>query len=106
MTEDQPIGYKLILTYDVNGETLNDYHRFIMGKYIPTMQNLGMQIREAWHTAYGSAPNRLLTFVCEERHVVNDLMKNSIWLDLNEELENYVEGLTYKVVRYRDQFQM
>jgi len=103
---DKPAGLKLLLSYEVNPESLQDYRQFVMQRYIPAMQMMGFQVSEAWHTAYGDAPNRLIGFVCEDRHTVSDLLENEIWQGLNAQLEQYVTDFNYKVVPYRGIFQI
>ena len=99
-------GMKLLMEYDVNQDTLQDYYQFIMGQYVPALQSMGLQMSEAWHTAYGTAPNRLIGFVCGGRQTMDRLLDSDLWLDLNNELEKYVSDLRFKVVPYRGGFQL
>ena len=99
-------GMKLLMEYDVNQDTLQDYYQFIMGQYVPALQSMGLQMSEAWHTAYGTAPNRLIGFVCGDRQTIDRLLDSDLWLDLNNELEKYVSDLLFKVVPYRGGFQL
>jgi len=99
-------GMKLLMEYDVNQDTVQDYYQFIMGQYVPALQSMGLQMSEAWHTAYGTAPNRLIGFVCGDRQTMNRLLDSDLWLDLNNELEKYVSDLRFKVVPYRGGFQL
>ncbi len=104
---DEPtIGLKLLLSYEVNTENLQDYYQFVMGSYIPSMQAMGLQMSEAWHTAYGNVPNRLIGFVCDNQETVNELLKNEAWFTLNEQLEQFVTDFSYKVIPYRGGFQI
>ena len=100
------IGLKLLLEYHVNQDTLQEYYQFIMGQYVPALQSMGLQMSEAWHTAYGAAPNRLVGFVCGDRPTMDRLLDSDLWLDLNNELEKYVSDLRYKVVPYRGGVQL
>ncbi len=99
-------GLKLLLEYDVNQDTLQEYYQFVMGQYVPALQSMGFQMSEAWHTAYGHAPNRLIGFVCSDKETMDRLLDSDIWSDLNDELEKYVSALNYKVVPYRGGFQI
>ena len=99
-------GLKLLMEYDVNQETLQEYYQFVMGQYVPALQSMGLQMSEAWHTAYGSAPNRLIGFVCNDPQTMNRLLDSDLWVDLNAELEKVVSDLRYKVVPYRGGFQL
>ncbi len=99
-------GLKLLMEYDVLQDTLQDYYQFIMGQYVPALQSMGLQMSEAWHTAYGEAPNRLIGFVCGDQQTMDRLLDSDLWRDLNTELAKYVSDLRYKVVPYRGGFQL
>ena len=98
-------GYKLLLSYDVNPERMQDYYRFMLGRYVPVMQAMGLEMSDAWHTAYGDLPNRLIAFVTADRQTVDDLLENQTWAALNEELQQLVNDFEYKVIPYREGFQ-
>lgn len=97
--------YKLLLSYDVRKEHMQEYYRFMLGRYVPTMQAMGLEMSEAWHTAYGDFPDRLVGFVARERQTVDELLENDSWRSLNEELQRFVTNLEYKLVPYREGFQ-
>ncbi len=99
-------GLKLLLEYDVNQDTLQEYYQFVMGQYVPTLQSMGLQMSEAWHTAYGDAPNRLLGFVCGDQQTMDNLLISDAWVDLNDQLEKYVTDFHYKIIPYRGGFQI
>lgn len=105
--QDEPvIGIKLLLSYDVNPETLQEYYQFVMGNYLPAMQQLGLQMTEAWHTAYGDAPNRLIGFVTPDRDTMQTVLQSDAWADLNSKLNEFVTDFSYKVIPYRGGFQI
>ena len=54
---------KLLLSYDVKPDQLQEYYQFVLGRYIPQVQAMGLEVSEAWHTGYGNWPNRLIGFV-------------------------------------------
>jgi hypothetical protein len=99
-------GYKLLLSYDVSGEQLQEYYRFVLGRYVPIMQAMGLEMSDAWHTAYGNFPNRLIGFVARDKETLQGILDNESWLSLNEELQQFVSDFNYKVVRYREGFQI
>lgn len=99
-------GYKLLLRYDVQSESLQEYYKFMMEEYLQQMQAMGFQMSEAWHTAYGEVPNRLIGFVCSERQTLDELFDSERWRQLNEELDGYVTNFSYKVIPYRSGFQL
>lgn len=105
MDEQYP-GLKLLLSYDVRGELIQEYRQFVLQRYIPEMQGMGFQVSEAWHTAYGDVPNRLLGFVCRDRATLDDMLESETWLTLNDQLAEYVTDFSYKAVPYRGIFQL
>lgn len=98
-------GIKLLLNYEVREEKLQAYYEFIMGRYLPALQSLGFQMSDAWHTAYGEAPNRMIGFVCKDEETMSDLLNNEMWGTLNEQLEEFVIDFDYKFIPYRGGFQ-
>src|SRR5690606_23176145 len=98
-------GYKLLLSYDVSVENMQEYYHFVLARYVPVMQALGLEMRDAWQTAYGSFPNRLIGFVTRDSAPMEHLLDNETWAALNEELSRHVSDIDYKVVRYREGFQ-
>mgnify|MGYP003573559918 FL=1 len=103
---DEPTGLKLLLSYHVGQENQQDYHKFVMGQYLPTLQSMGFQMSEAWHMAYGDAPNRLIGLVCSDEDSMNMLLSSDEWESLNEQLEEFVSDLDYKFIPYRGGFQL
>jgi hypothetical protein len=105
MMDEQPVGYKLLLSYEVKPELMQEYYQFVMGRYVPIVQSMGLQMSEAWHTAYGDLPNRLIGFVCEDRSTIEALLNSDNWLTINEQLGQFVTDFSYKVIPYRGGFQ-
>jgi len=67
---------------------------------------MGFQMSEAWHTAYGDAPNRLIGLVCNDEDIMNSLLSSEDWISLNEQLEEFVTEFDYKFIPYRGGFQL
>ena len=103
---EEPKGRKLLLSYHVSQERQQEYYQFVMGRYLPAMQSMGFQMSEAWHTAYGNAPNRLVGLVCEDEETMNELLESESWESLIEQLEDIVSDLDYKFIPYRGGFQL
>lgn len=97
--------YKLLLAYDVRQEHMQEYYRFMLGRYVPVMQAMGLEMSEAWHTAYGDFPDRLVGFVARDRQTVDELLANDSWHSLNQELRRFVTNFDYKLIPYREGFQ-
>jgi hypothetical protein len=98
-------GLKLVLSYDIRPDADQEYYQFVLGQYIPVMQSMGLEMAEAWHTAYGNYPNRLIVFVSRDRETIERVINDANWDDLNERLLEYVNEFDYKVVPYKIGFQ-
>lgn len=98
-------GFKLLLTYSIKPAVSQSYFRFMLGRYVPLMAELGMEMSDAWHTAYGDQPDRLIGFIARDEEIMQSLVEGDAWAALNEELQRYVTGFTYKVVPYHEGFQ-
>ena len=98
-------GLKLLLSYNIRPDGAQEYYEYVLGHYIPVMQSMGLEVTEAWHTAYGEYPNRLIAFVSRDRETVQQVMHDEAWDELNERLLQYVTDFDYKVITYKIGFQ-
>lgn len=105
MNEYNP-AVKLLLSYNMRPDSGQEYYQFILGRYVPVMQTLGLQMSEAWSTQYGNGPDRLLGFVAKDEHTMNSLLGSETWHELNQKLLAYVTDFSYKVIPYREGFQI
>jgi hypothetical protein len=101
-----PQRVKLILTYDIIGETQDRYYQYMLGEMVPAVQSLGLYMSGAWHTAYGDYPVRLVEFIANDKAALEDVLDGPTWQKLEARLQQYVVNYNRKVVRLRDdQFQ-
>lgn len=96
---------KLLLSYNVKEDLIQEYYQFVLGRYVPVLEALGLQMSEAWHTAYGDWPNRLVGFVAKDEEMMLALLQHETWDELNEQLRRYVTDFSYKVIPYQEGFQ-
>lgn len=97
--------YKLIVSYDIAVPTQESYYQFVLGELVPAMQEMGVYMTEAWHTAYGEYPLRMATFVAEEYTTIQSMLDSDRWLALENELQGYVRNYSRMIIAYRQGFQ-
>jgi hypothetical protein len=97
--------YKVIISYDVLPSSHENYFRFVMSEFVPTMQEMGLYMTEAWHTAYGDYPLRMATFVAEDHETIETMLGSKEWQDLESRFLSFVRNYSIKVVPYRQGFQ-
>lgn len=93
-------GMKLLLSYNIRAGDMQAYYEFVLGRYIPVMQSLGLEMSEAWHTEYGDYPIRLIGFVSRDEETMMNVLSDESWEDLNDQLEEFVTDFSYKVIPY------
>jgi hypothetical protein len=96
---------KMLIAYDVVAELQQAYYEFVLGEMIPTAQSMGLQLSEAWHTAYGEYPIRLNGFVAKDRATLDRILASPEWQALEEKLKRFVTDYTRKIIPYREGFQ-
>ena len=96
---------KLLISYDIVTEVQQEYVQFVMHEFIPKLQEMGLPMTEAWHTAYGDYPVRMAAFVAPNRDVVTRALRSDEWNNLRRRLDQFVTNLDIKVVAYKEGFQ-
>ena len=97
--------YKLIVTYDVLPSNQENYFQFIMGELLPAMQEMGVYMTEAWHTAYGDYPLRMATFVAEDYDTIVEMLDSDRWQELERRFKIYIRNYSLVILPYRHGFQ-
>ena len=96
---------KLLLTYDPLPEHREEYFRYVLGEFVPALENLGLTLCEAWHTAYGEYPLRLTGFLAEDREALETVLASKDFLKLEGRLQGYVVNYSRKIVSQQHRFQ-
>jgi len=96
---------KLLLAFDIRADRESAYRRFILGDFLPQAQALGLTPTDAWHTAYGNYPLRLLGFVAQDLAKARAVRASEQWKALIEKLAGYTRNLTQRLVWLKGGFQ-
>ena len=96
---------KLLMSYDILNDDEQAYYQYVLGEFLPKVQALGLIMTDAWHTAYGNYPARLISFVARDRAALNSILHLDEWKQLEERLQSFVAEYQIRVVPYRDRFQ-
>jgi hypothetical protein len=97
---------KLLLTYNVNDEATEEYRQFVMGEFLPAVQRMGLAVIQVWYTAYGDYPERQTELVGRDEDAVWGILNSEEWNELEDRLQEYVNGFARKVIPYQPGFQM
>jgi hypothetical protein len=96
---------KLLLSFDIKSGRENAYRRFILEEFLPKAQELGLIPTDAWHTAYGKYPTRLIGFVADDLSTARAIMARSEWKEMMQRLQGYTSNLSHRLVAFRNGFQ-
>jgi hypothetical protein len=96
---------KLLLAYNIKPSREAEYYRYVMGEFLPLLQNLGMYMTEGWHTAYGDYPVRLIAFQSNSETEMQTILKSADWQKAKEKLLKLVRDYEERVVPAKKTFQ-
>ena len=97
--------FKLMVKFDVRPDQYERYYRYLLGEFIPGLQNMQLYPFMVWHTAYGDYPMRQVEFVAESLEIVRTAFEQDRWQVLEEGLKEHTLNYERKVVHFQDRFQ-
>lgn len=97
---------KILMTWDILPGREQEYFEFVVREWIPRMQKLGLQPNDAWYTYYGNQPQIMASALMNTMPDMERVLISGDWQDLTQELLEYVEDFSYKIVKARSGFQL
>lgn len=74
-----------------------EYEKFIIRKYIPGMNKLGIHIVAGWSVLIGGYSENILEGISNDLELLENALRNKNYRELNDELQNYVKKYKTKV---------
>lgn len=97
---------KLLLSYNIRPNRETEYYRYVLGEFLPTLQNAGLYMVEGWHTAYGNYPMRLIAFrVTDSKVTMRQILTGDDWKNAKAKFLRYVTDYEERLVPARNVFQ-
>jgi hypothetical protein len=97
--------YKLLVSYNIKPNREAEYYRYVLGEFLPALQNIGLLMTEGWHTAFGDYPVRLLTFRTNDEVEMEDVLASKEWVDGKNTLLKLVTDYEERLVSATNGFQ-
>jgi hypothetical protein len=97
---------KLLMTWDILPNQEQEYFGFVMGEFIPEIKQLGIRPVDAWYTMYGEQPQIMIAAKSQSQAALNVAMASKEWQRLLDNLLQFVENFSYKVIPSRTGFQL
>jgi hypothetical protein len=105
MVNNPASALKLLLSFDIIPERANCYYEFMLNEMVPRMQVHGLHTIEAWHTAYGDRPLRLIVMAARDLETLECALDSEDWRELEGRLLDLVTNYERRVATARSQFQ-
>ena len=96
---------KLLLAYNIKPNREAEYYRFVLGEFLPNLQDIGLMMVEGWHTAYGDYPMRLIVLRAENEAKLRQVMHSEEWQVGKERLLKLVRDYEERIVPAKKVFQ-
>ncbi len=96
---------KLLISYNIKPNRETEYYRYVLGEFLPRLQNVGLLMVEGWHTAYGNYPLRMLVFKTQDDKDLRALLRQPEWVEGKETLLKLVQDYEEHLVPAGTNFQ-
>ena len=100
------MNYKLLMTWDIVPEREQEYFEFVVREFIPGVQRLGFELTDAWATIYGTQPQIMVAATLPSLEKIQQVMHSAEWKSLSNQLQDFVQNFTQKVVEAQGGFQI
>ena len=97
---------KLIMTWDITPGREQEYFEFVVREFIPQVQQLGMELKDAWLTMYGDQPQIMASAQMSDLTDMQGILDSKEWQGLVNRLLDFVENYQFKIVPAKTGFQM
>jgi hypothetical protein len=92
------MNVKVIMSWDIIPGREQEYFEFVVRRFMPDVQKLGMALSDAWVTIYGDHPQILVCAVVSDKKKAVKIISSKDWKNLNNRLLDYVQNYELKVV--------
>lgn len=99
------MNVKVIMTWDIIPGQEQEYFEFVVRRFMPGVQKLGMALSDAWVTIYGDHPQILVGAVVPGLEKAERIITSEEWHRLNQRLLDYVQNYALKVAPLEGGFQ-
>ena len=96
---------KLLLAYNIKPNREAEYYRYVLGEFLPSLQDVGLMMIEGWHTAYGDYPIRLIVFRAQDDVDIRDILTGKEWQRGKDKLLKLVFDYEERLVPAKNVFQ-
>jgi hypothetical protein len=100
------MAHKVLLTWNIqSGIEREQFQRIRI--FVSKLSGLGLDLADAWYTAYGDAPQVLLGIVPAggQDDQLQNILDSEEWGEILSELKPYIRDYRQRIVKIEGQFQ-
>jgi len=98
-------SHRLILTYDVRKKLYQAYYRYMLGEFVPAMQELDLKMMFAWHVVGDGYAQRQVEFLAKTPDIMRSALLSPTFDEVENKLKTFTQDFSRKVVRFERPFQ-
>ena len=98
--------YAMVLKYNIRPEIHETYYRYMLGEFVPALEEMNVYLQDVWHVAYGGLLERQVDFVTEDREFLKRMISLDRWIRLEERLQDFTVDYERRIVRYNGAFRV
>ena len=99
------MNVKVIMSWDIIQGREQEYFEFVVRRFMPGVQKMGMVLSDAWVTIYGEHPQILVGAVVPGREKAERIIESAEWQQLNNRLLDFVHNYELKLAPLQGGFQ-
>ncbi len=99
------MNVKVIMSWDIIEGREQEYFEFVVRRFMPGVQKLGMALSDAWVTIYGDHPQILVGAVVPGENRAKEIIASEEWQRLNNNLMDFVRNYELKMAPLAGGFQ-
>ncbi len=93
------------MSWDIAPNHEQEYFEFVVRDFLPGIQGLGFELNDAWATVYGAHPQILVTAMLPSLAKARSVLTSEGWSSLYNQLKDFVQNYSLKIVEARGGFQ-
>ncbi len=99
------MNVKVIMSWDIIPGREQEYFEFVVRRFMPGVQKLGMALSDAWVTIYGDHPQILVGAIVPGQDKAWKIITSEAWQKLNDQLLDFVQNYEIKLAPLQGGFQ-
>ncbi|MFW5749048.1 MAG: hypothetical protein ACOCYT_05490 [Chloroflexota bacterium] len=103
------MAVKLLMNWDIKPGRDQEYFEFVVREWLPGVNKLGIQNMWAWYTVYSreqDTPQIMAEAIADDLSTMRGILDSADWGALHQQLMEYVNNYSQKVVRVNGDFQL